>query len=105
MALVKFIEKNGGDAAQVRVLKQLPEQNSLCHEANPCCLRGDLLEADLVTDFVAEPSVALERDPLREQTRGQPPRLQDDDLAIPEQTAVKQNLRNLGGFSGTCRRL
>ena len=65
----------------------------------------DVLEADLVADFVAEPAAAFESDARGEQPRGEAARLQDDDFAVAEQPAIEQDLRHLGGFSGAGRRL
>ena len=105
MALVEFVEKNRGDAAQLRILNQLAQENSLGDKTNARLFRRDFFEANLVADFVAEPAAAFEGDAAGEQARGEAARLQDDDLAVAEQAAIEQDLRHLGGFSGTGRRL
>ena len=101
MALVEFVEKNRGNAAQLRILDELAQENAFGDEANPGALRGDVLETDLVADFIAETTVALGGDARGEETGGEAARLQDDDLAVAEQAVVEKNLRDLGGFSGT----
>ena len=105
MALVKFIEKNRGDAAQLRILNQLAQENSFGDEANAGAIGGDVFEADLVTDFVTEAAIALGRDARGEETGGEAARLEDHDLAVAEQAMIEQDLRDLGGFSGAGRSL
>jgi len=105
MPFVKFVEKDRRDAAQFGVLKQLAKENSFRDETNARPFRGYFLEADLVTDLLAEPAFALAGDAAGEKTRGKPARLEDDDFAVAEEAAIEQDLRDLGGFSGTGRRL
>ncbi len=105
MAFVEFVEENRRDAAQLRILQQLAEENSLSHETDARLFGGDFFETDLVTDLVAEPSATFESDALGEQPRGEAARLQDDDFALAEQSAIEQDLRNLRRFAGTSRRL
>src|ERR1700731_2137670 len=105
MALVKFIEENRRDAAQFRILNQLPEQNAFGHETNAGALRRDVLEPNLISDFVAKPAIPLEGNARGEKTRRETARLQDYDLAVAEQSVIEQNLRDLGGFSGAGRGL
>ena len=93
MALVKFIEENRGDAAQLRILDELAEQDSFGDEADAGAVRGDVFEADLVADFVAEPAVALGGDARGEETGGEAARLEDHDLAVAEQAAIEEDLR------------
>ena len=59
MPLVKFIEKNRGNSAQLRILEQLAEQNAFGYEANPRLRRGNFFETDLVADLVAKLTAAL----------------------------------------------
>ncbi len=105
MALVKFIEENRGDAAQLRILNELAQEDSFGDEANAGAIGGDVFEADLVADFVAEPAVALGGDARGEETGGEAARLQDHDLAVAKQSVIEEDLRDLGGFSGAGRRL
>ena len=105
MALVEFIEENRGDAAQLRILNELPQENSFGDEADAGAIGGDVFEADLVADFVAEPAVALGGDAGGEEAGGEPARLEDHDLAVAEQAVIEEDLRDLGGFAGAGRRL
>ena len=75
MALMKFIEENRGDGAQLRILNELAQQNSFGDEANPGAVGSDVFEANLVADFVTEPPVALGGDTGGEQARREPARL------------------------------
>src|SRR5450432_12188 len=69
MPLVKFIEKNRGDSAQLRILEQLPEQNSLGDETDARLFRCDFFKSNLVSDLIAEPAATLRRHPPGKQTR------------------------------------
>src|SRR2546423_15122210 len=105
MALVEFVEKNRGNAAQLRVLNQLAEQDSFGDETNAGARGGNVLEPDLVADFIAEPALSFARDARCEKAGGEPARLEDDDLTVAEKAVIEEDLRDLGGFSGTSRRL
>ena len=105
MALVEFIEENRGDAAQLRILNELPEQNSFGDEANAGAIGRDVFEADLVTDFVPEPAIALRGDAGGEEPGREPARLEDHDLAVAQQSMIEKDLWDLGGFAGAGRRL
>jgi len=105
MALVEFVEKDGGDAAQFRVLNQLAQENAFGDKANPRTPRRDVFETNLVADLIAEPTLPLGGDARGEETSGEAARLKDDDLAVAEEVLIEKNLRNLGGFSGTGRSL
>ena len=105
MPLVKFVEENRADVAQLRILDQLTQQDAFRDEADARAFRDDVLEADLVSDFVAEPAIPLRRHARRKQPRREPTRLQNHDLAIAEQAVLEQDLRNLRRLSGASRRL
>jgi hypothetical protein len=86
MALVKFVEEDRGDPAQLRVLDQLAEQNSFGDEADTRALGGEVFEADLVTDFIPEADVTFGGDARGEETGSEPAWLEDNDLALAEET-------------------
>ena len=92
-------------AAQIGIGKHLPQQNALGDEADARLRGGDLVEPDLVADFVAEPHAALLRHARREHPRRQPARLQHDDLAFLREAVIEQNLRHLRRFARARRRL
>ena len=54
MPLVKFVEEDCGDIAQLRVVDQLAQQNSFGHETNSRFFRDDIFESNLVADFATE---------------------------------------------------
>ena len=95
MALVKFIEENRGDAAQLRILNELSQEDSFGDEADAGAIGRDVFEADLVADFVTEPAVALGGDARGEEASREPARLQDHDLAVAEQSVIEEDLRDL----------
>src|SRR5471032_749876 len=105
MALVKFIEENRGDATQLRILNELPQEDSFGHEADAGAIRRDVFEANLVADFFTEPAVTLGSDSRSEEAGREPARLEDHDLAVAKQFMIEEDLRNLGGFSRASRRL
>ena len=78
----------------------MAEQNSFGDEADAGAVGGDVFEADLVTDFIPETNVPLGGDPRGEETGGKTARLEDYDLAGPEEAVIEENLRDLGGFAG-----
>jgi hypothetical protein len=96
MALVKFVEKNRGDAPQLRILDQLAQENSFGDKANARVSGSNIFESNLVADFIAEPAVSFGRDPRGQETSGKPARLKDYDLAVAEQAVIEENLRDLG---------
>jgi hypothetical protein len=105
MALVKLIEEDGRDSAQLRILDELAQEDTFGDEANAGPIRGDVFETDLVADLVTEPALALGGDARREETGGETARLEDYDLAVAEQAVLEEDLRDLGGFTGAGRGL
>ena len=99
VALVELVEDERRDAAQLRVLDHLPQQDAFGDEADAGVGAGDVLEANLVADLAAELGLAFPGDARRQQPRGQPARLEDDDLAGAEQAVIQQHLRDLRGFA------
>ncbi len=105
MTLVKFIKENRGDAAQLRILNELSQEDSFGHEANPGAIRRNVFEANLVADFFTEPAVALGSDSRSEEASREPAWLQNYDLPDAKRSMIEQNLRDLGGFPRASRRL
>ena len=66
---------------------------------------GDIVEANLVADFLAEPHAALVGDARGEHARGEAAWLEHHDLAIAQQAVVEQHLRHLRGFARAGGRL
>ena len=105
MALVKLVEDDGAHAAEVRVAQHLTEQHAFRDETNPRPGGADLVQPDLVSDFVPEPHAPFLRHPRGEHSRGQPAWLEHDDLPVFREAVIKKNLRRLGGFSRAGGRL
>ena len=100
MPLVKFVEQNRRDAAQLRIFNHLPQQNTFGYKTNFRFRRRDVFKTDLITNFFAKFYTKFVRDARGEQASRKSARLQDDDLAVPEQTVFQQHLRHLRRFSG-----
>src|SRR5947209_8534695 len=99
MAFVKLIENQHLSAFQRRLLNHLAQQNALGDEFDSGLRAGNMIEANVVTDFASEFSPAFTSD-----TGGQAARLQDNSLAVLQEPVLEQNLRNLGGFARAGRR-
>ena len=65
----------------LRVFNHLPQQNAFGDEPDFGFGRRDVFKPDLVADFIAEPDAEFLRHARGEQSRSEPARLQDDDLA------------------------
>ncbi len=102
MPLVKLVQHDGGDAAQLRVGKQPARQHPLGQEPQPRARAGHFLEPHLVAHRLAHALAEFGRHPPRRQPRGQPPRLQHQHLAgqFPQ-----QGRRHAGRLAGPRRRL
>ena len=105
MALVKFVEQDRRHVAQFRILDQLPQQDPFGDETNARPRRGDVLESDLISDFIAESALSFCCNAGREKSRGESARLENDHLLFAKQTMIEQNLRNLRRFAGASGRL
>ena len=99
VTLVKFIENNRRDAAQLGIGEHLAEQNSLRDKQEPRVAGRNIIEADLVADLAAEFHTPLAGDTRRQHPRGQAPRLQDHATTVAQDAPVEEDLGNLGGFS------
>src|ERR1700730_11380345 len=105
MALVKFIEENRGDAAQLRILNELPQEDSFGDESDAGPIRRDVFETNLVADFFTELAVTFGSDSRSEKAGREPARLQDHNLAVAKQFMIEEDWRNLGGFPRASRGL
>lgn len=100
VSLVKFVEDDGVDACELRIVEHLAEENALSDVPDARARRGDIVETDLVTDFLAELCVAILGNPRGEHSSWQPAWLEDDDLTVSETATVKEHLGDLGGLAG-----
>ncbi len=89
MALVKFVEEQHGDAGERRIIDHLAEQDPFGDKANPCFPRGDILEANLITNLATELDAEFLCHAGGKQAGGEPAGLQDDGLATIEEPALQ----------------
>src|SRR5690606_808663 len=104
MSLVKFVENHRGDAPKLRVVAEPVQQNPLRDIANPRFRTRNVFKSHLIADLVAERTAHLLRDPPRQHSGGNPPRLQDDDLAGSGQAVPVEDLRDLRRLAAAGRR-
>jgi hypothetical protein len=100
VALVEFVEEDGGDAGQVGLRKHLAQEDAFGLEVDAGVGAADGFEADLVADFAAEVHAAFLGDALGEQARGEAAGLEHDGLAGSQRAQVEEHLRHLRGFAG-----
>ena len=105
MTLVKLVENKRRNTGQCRIGKHLTQQNAFRDKQNARIAAGDIVQANAISDLPAETDSAFLRNPRRQHSSGQSARLKNDALPIPKQSPIEKDLRNLGGFSRTCRRL
>ena len=106
VALVKLVDDDAADVAQFGVVEQQAQHDAFGDVDQAGVPAGDVVEAHLIADFLAEPRVAFLGHPLRQHARGDAARLQDDAaLARLEEARVEHELRHLGRFARTGRRL
>src|ERR1700722_12607171 len=96
---MEFVKEDDADFAQVRIVLQPAQENSLSDKENVCAEAGAILESNLLSDFVAKFAAAFPSHPRRHSPGGNPARLQDHDTAGTP-SAVQQHLRNLRRFAG-----
>ena len=101
MAFVKFVKENGADAGEVGVVEHLPEDDAFGDVPDSGLRRGDIVEPDLVTDFLADFAAARTGNPTGKHSRRETTRLEDDNLTGAELIAVEEKLGNLSGLTGT----
>ena len=102
---VELVEHHGGDAAQLRIPLQAPQQQALGDEPEARGLRHLLLEAHRITRPLPQRLAQLVRHPRGGQARGEAARLQDPALALAQEAGFQQGWRHAGGLAGTRVRL
>ena len=106
VALVKLVEHDRAHSAQRGVERHPAQQDPLRHKPDPRPFADARLEPDLVSHRVAERRPRFLGHALGEHPRGEPARLEHDDLAPPaEQPVAQEHLRDLRRFSRARRRL
>jgi len=105
MPLVKFVEEDDRNSAKLSVASEyLAEEDALSDEADARGRTCDVVETNLVTHLVSKSASSFGGDARRKQARRETPGLQHDNLAVAEQTAISEDLRDLGGFARAGRR-
>src|SRR5262245_9200361 len=97
MALVELIEDQRGDTVQLPIADHASEQHALGHEVDARAGARDLLEAHLVAHVLPERAAELPRHPTREHPRGNPARLEHDQVASLEQARHDARLELVRG--------
>ena len=81
-ALVEFVEQDGGDPVEHRVVEHEPREHALGDDFDPRAPRHLRAEAHPQADRVADALAERLRHPLRRRARGEPPRLEDENAAV-----------------------
>jgi hypothetical protein len=106
VALVELVEHDDADLTQLGVGVELAREQALGDEAQAGRGGGGGLEADLVADTAADWFADALGDPLGRHAGGDPPRLQDQDLALGAgEAGVEEGERDAGGLAGAGRGL
>ena len=105
VALVELVEHDHAHAGQAGLGDQPAGEQPLGDEAQPRPGPGHLLEADLPADRLAGPLPQLLGHAPRRHAGREPPRLEDDDLAVAGQAGREQRGGDAGGLAGAGRRL
>ena len=100
VALVELVQHDGVDAAQGGVGEQATREDAFGDEAEARARAGDLVEADLVADGVADLLAEFGGDAARGEARGDAAWFEDEDFAADE---GEQRGRDAGGLAGAGR--
>ena len=100
-ALVGFVDNDGVVLTQQPIGARLSKQDAVGHEFDERLVGSVIAEADLVANFRAERNAQLTRDPIRDGSCRQPPRLRVPDHALNPHAHFEQELWDLGGLART----
>ncbi len=95
-ALVRLVDDEGVVAVQVRLARDLGEQDAVGHQLHGGGVAGLVGEPHLVPDHLAELRAEFLRDPFRDGTGGDAPRLGVADLAGDAAAELQADLGQLG---------
>jgi hypothetical protein len=98
-ALVRLVDDHRVVAVQQRVVLRLCEQQPVRHEPDQRLLARAVAEAHGIADRLPERHAQLERDPLGDGTRRQPPRLRVGDRAAHPAPQLQAQLGQLRGLA------
>ena len=102
-ALVELVEQHRGDALERRVAEDHAGEHALGDHLDARARAGLRLQPHAVADRLADPLAQRLRHVRRGGARGQPARLQHDDLAAPGPVLVQQGERDPGRLAGAGR--
>jgi hypothetical protein len=106
MALVKFIEDDGGYPFKAGIVEHTAEEDTFRHVKDAGIRSGEAFEPDLVPDFATGRDPPLSSHTAGEHTGRDTTGLQDNDLTgSSSQDVIEQHLWNLGGFTRSSRGL
>jgi hypothetical protein len=97
---MKFVDDNGGHAAEPRVGQKAACQHAFGYEAEARCRTGHLFEANLVADRLANSLAEFFSDAARGHASSDAARLEDDDLSLRERKEGGRNPRRFAGSRG-----
>jgi hypothetical protein len=84
VALVELVEDDGAGAIESGVGEEAAGEDALGEKAEAGARAGDVFEADLIADGLAEAVAALGGDEAGGEPGGEPAGLEDEDVAIGE---------------------
>ena len=104
VAFVEFVEQQGTDAFQQRIVLQHAGEDAFGDHDDPGLRRDLVLEADAVADGLAHRLTELFRHEAGGGARGDPARLQHHDLLAAQPVGLQQRQRHPGGLAraGRC---
>ncbi|OQC55381.1 MAG: hypothetical protein BWX54_01980 [Verrucomicrobia bacterium ADurb.Bin018] len=102
VALVEFVEQDGGHPRQSRLGEHLAQQNAFGFKMNACFWSAHRFQPHLIAHFIAQRHAAFFGHAFGQQACRQTARLEHHDLAGAQRPRIQQHLRHLGGFSGAC---
>lgn len=103
VALVEFVEEDGGDAGKAGVVLDHPREHALGDHLDPRPCRDLRVEADAVADRAADLLAERRRHPPCRAARGEPPRLEQDDPAVAAKRSVEERERDARRLAGAGR--
>ena len=98
-SLVEFVEDDGGEIGEQRILLKARRQNAFRDDQEPRVSSEALFESDLPADFAAERPLAFFCDAPRNGTRSHAARLKQND-----RSCIDQRRWNARGLAGAWRR-
>ena len=93
MSLVKLVEHDDADVLEIGVAREASREYARGHEPQARRLAALLLEAHAVADFAADAGAPPARHELGGCARGDPARLEHEDLLVTGEARIEQRRR------------